>query len=337
MVGLVHPDDVTSVRAGWRRALGGERVEGSFRLRTRAGDWRMLETSASPLDDGAVLVVARDVTDRVDAERRSQLVDRQLAQAEKMEAIGHLAAGVAHDFNNVLLAVRGYAELINWEAAASPTIRGFADEITSVCERATGLTRQLLAFGRTQAMVPELLDPNGVVVDTRRLLDPLLGENVVLELDLGVDVPAVSADRGQLEQSIVSLAVNAAQAMPDGGVLTISTTAVRVDGRRGPLALSNVLPGEYARLDVRDTGPGIDPDTQARIFEPFATADGRDTSALALSAVYGFVAQSGGHIAVESAPGAGACFSMLLPVSARAHAADRAPGDEPAGGASRIA
>src|SRR4029077_18914231 len=158
---LLHPDDVRIVRVAWRHALGGERMEGSFRLRGRAGDWRRLEATASPLGDGTVLVVARDGTGRADAERRSQLVDRQLAQAEKMEAIGQLAAGVAHDFNNVLLAVRGYAELINWEAAASPTIRGFADEITSVCERATGLTRQLLAFGRIQAMVPELLDLNG--------------------------------------------------------------------------------------------------------------------------------------------------------------------------------
>jgi signal transduction histidine kinase len=169
-------------------------------------------------------------------------------------------------------------------------------------------------------MVPELLDVNGIVIDTRRLLEPLVGENVTLEFELGEDVPVVSADRGQLEQSIVNLALNASHAMPDGGVLTISTTAVRVDVR-GPLALSNVLPGEYARLDVHDTGVGMDAETQERIFEPFATVNGLDGPGLGLSAVYGFVTQSGGHVAVESTPGGGACFSILLPLASRGYVA----------------
>jgi len=336
-VQLVHPDDMADAYDGWLRVAGGERVDISLRVRTRVGDWLTLELTASPLGDDTALVVARDVTSRAEAERRRELLERRVAQAQKMESIGHLAAGVAHDFNNVLLAVRGYAELISWEAGSSTAIRGFADEISCVCERATGLTRQLLAFGRTQAMVPELLDLNGVVIDTRLLLDPLVGENVILEFELAGDVPAVSADRGQLEQSIVNLAVNASHAMPDGGVLTISTAAVRVDGR-GPLALSNVLPGEYVRLDFRDTGVGMDAETQTRIFEPFATINGRDeSSGLGLSAMYGFVTQSGGHVAVESTPGGGACFSILLPVASRGYVAELASTDEPADGASRAA
>jgi two-component system, cell cycle sensor histidine kinase and response regulator CckA len=318
---LVSPEDVATAHDAWLRVIEGERVDVSLRVRTRARAWLHLELTVSPLGDGTALVVARDVTRRTEAERRSQLFQRQLAQAQKMESIGHLAAGVAHDFNNVLLAVRGYAELIGWEAGSSSAIRGFADEISCVCERATGLTRQLLAFGRTQAMVPELLDLNGVVIETRRLLDPLVGEKVALEFDLAGDVPAISADRGHLEQSIVNLSLNASHAMPDGGVLTISTTAVRVDGR-GPLALANVLPGEYARLDVRDTGVGMDAETQTHIFEPFATVNGVETPGLGLSTVYGFVAQSGGHVAVESSPGGGACFSILLPVASRGYVAE---------------
>lgn len=327
LVELVDPDDLADAYDAWQRVAAGERTEVSLRVRKRSGEWLHLDVVASPLGDDTALVVARDVTRRAEAERRSQLLERQLAQAQKMESIGHLAAGVAHDFNNVLLAVRGYAELISWEAGSSAAIRGFADEISCVCERATGLTRQLLAFGYTQAMVPELLDLNGVVIDARRLLDPLVGENVMLEFELGGDVPVVSADRGQLEQSIVNLALNASQAMPDGGVLTISTSAVRVDVR-GALALSNVLPGEYARLDVRDTGIGMDPETQARVFEPFATVNGLEGPGLGLSAVYGFVTQSGGHVAVESTPGSGACFSILLPVASRGYVAKLSSADD---------
>jgi two-component system, cell cycle sensor histidine kinase and response regulator CckA len=333
---LVDPDDMADAYDAWERVVGGERAEVSLRVRTRAGEWLQLDMNASPLGDDTVLVVARDVTRRAEVERRSQLLERQLAQAQKMESVGHLAAGVAHDFNNVLLAVRGYAELISWEAGSSAAIRGFADEISCVCERATGLTRQLLAFGHTQAMVPELLDLNGLVIDTRGLLDPLVGEKVTLEFELGGDVPVVSADRGQLEQSIINLALNAAHAMPEGGAITISTSAERVDGR-GQLALSNVLPGEYARLDFRDTGIGMDAETQARVFEPFATANGLEGTGLGLSAVYGFVTQSGGHVAVESTPGGGACFSILLPVASRGYVAKLSSAEEAVDGATRAA
>jgi two-component system cell cycle sensor histidine kinase/response regulator CckA len=335
-VQLLHPDDLAHARDAWLRVLGGERAEVSLRLRGRTGEWLQLEVVASPFATGTALVVGRDVTRRAEAERRNQLLERQLAQAQKMESIGQFAAGVAHDFNNVLLAVRGYAELIGWEAGSSDAIRGFADEISCVCERATGLTRQLLAFGRTQAIVPELLDLNGVVIDARRLLDSLVDESVTFEFELGGDIPTVSADRDQLEQSIVNLAVNAAHAMPGGGVVTISTSAVRVDGR-GPLALANVLPGEYTRLDVRDTGAGMDAETQARVFEPFATTSGLEGAGLGLSAVYGFVTRSGGHVAVESTPGGGACFSILLPVASRGYVAELSPGDQPADGASYAA
>jgi PAS domain S-box-containing protein len=316
---LVHPDDVERVHAAWRLAVSGESTSGTCRVRAHDGSWKHLEGTLTPLPDGRVLVVARDATKRVDSERRRRAFDLQIGQAQKMEAIGHLAAGVGHDFNNVLLAVRGYAELIAWDAEPSSRVRSFVDEIVGTCERATGLTRQLLALGRRQAMVPELLDLNGVVRDTRRLLDPLLGEGVELELRLADGLSPLRADRGQLEQSIVWLTLNANSAMPEGGTLTISTAAEWVD-RRGALTFANVLPGEYVRLDVRDTGLELDAEAQTRIFEPFFSTGTRE-GGLGLSAVYGFVTQSGGHIAVQNAQEGGTCFSVFLPVASRAYAA----------------
>jgi PAS domain S-box-containing protein len=271
---------------------------------------------------GAVLVL-RDISERKELEQ-------QLRQAQKLEAIGKLAGGVAHDFNNLLTAIGGHSELA-LAALGDHPVRANVGEVKRAVERASGLTQQLLAFSRKQVLQPRVLNLNAVVCDVESLLGPLIHEDIVLVQRLDPALAPVRADQCQLEQVLVNLAVNARDAMPTGGRLTLETRNVTLDGESArALGLS---PGAYVELATSDTGHGMDADTRARIFEPFFTTKepGRGTG-LGLSTVYGIVAQSGGAITVDSSPGAGARFRVYLPQAEEKQAPEEAvaePPDEP--------
>ncbi len=244
--------------------------------------------------------------------QRRQL-EETLRQAQKLEAVGRLAGGVAHDFNNLLTVIRGCSEMLQARLDADDPCRGLVDEIARASRRAASLTQQLLAFSRKQLLVPEVLDLNAVVEETDRLLQRLIGENITRVLRLSPDLGAVKADPGQLQQVLINLAINARDAMPDGGTLTIETANVELDATRAPKDVP-VAAGSYVLLAVTDTGCGIDAEAQAHIFEPFFTTKevGKGTG-LGLATIYGIVKQSDGYIWVHSAPGEGARFEIYLP------------------------
>ena len=249
-------------------------------------------------------------------------LERQLLQAQKMEAVGRLAGGIAHDFNNILTAIIGYADLLGEDPATSPDARADLDEIRRAAQRAAALTRQLLAFSRQQVLEPRVFDLNGLVANLEKMLRRLIGEDVELRTALHPDLGPVRADPGQIEQVLVNLVVNARDAMPQGGKITIETDAVELDETYASQHVS-VVPGSYTMLAVSDTGSGMDEATRAKIFEPFFTtkAPGQGTG-LGLSTVYGIVKQSGGNIWVYSEVGRGTTFKIYLPrVTAAAEAA----------------
>ncbi|MGH7475295.1 MAG: ATP-binding protein [Longimicrobiales bacterium] len=311
---LVHADD----RAAVRTALAGRPSDEAFDLEYRAiapdGSVRWIEGKGrTQFDDGgqprSVLGVSADVTDR----RR---LEAQLHQSQKMEAIGQLAGGVAHDFNNLLTAIVGHGNLVLGQLPEPNRLRGDVIEILKAGESAAGLTRQLLAFSRRQVTQPEVIDLNEVVTHTEKLLRRLIGEDIVFVTALAPRLDHVRVDRGHLEQVLVNLAVNARDAMPDGGRLTITTGNVDLDEAYTHEHLA-VTPGPYVMLAVSDTGIGMDAETQAHIFEPFFTtkAPGKGTG-LGLATVFGIVKQSGGHVYVYSEPGSGTTFKIYLPASA---------------------
>jgi two-component system cell cycle sensor histidine kinase/response regulator CckA len=244
-------------------------------------------------------------------ERRT--LESQLTHSQRMEALGRLAGGVAHDFNNLLTAISGYAEILIGRVPEGDRSHRAAREIGRAADRAAELTRQLLSFSRHQTVEPKVLDFNEAVADTLRMLGRLLGEDVDLRLRLGAEVGAVRADPGQLEQVVLNLCVNARDAMPGGGRLTVRTTAETVDAGR-VLPAVGLSPGEYAVLEVSDTGTGMPPEVVEHIFEPFFTTKeaGKGTG-LGLATVYGVVTQAGGRVQVASALGEGTTFRVLWP------------------------
>ena len=263
---------------------------------------------ALPDDDSPKLLgVATEITER-------KRLEEQLLQSQKMEAVGQLAGGVAHDFNNILTAIVGYADLLAAEFTGTNS-RHLEDleEIRKAARRAAALTRQLLAFSRKQVLEPRIIDMNGVVMNLEKMLRSLISENISLQTHLATDLAAARADPNQLEQVIMNLAINARDAMPEGGSLTIETGNATLDEDYAAQHVS-VLPGEYVMLAVTDTGCGMDEHTKARIFEPFFTtkAPGRGTG-LGLSTVYGIVKQSGGNIWLYSEPNKGTTFKVYLP------------------------
>jgi PAS domain S-box-containing protein len=252
-----------------------------------------------------VLGIAVDVTER-------RKMEEELRKAQRMESIGTLAGGVAHDFNNILTVIKGYSQLLLEQTAGTPAHDQLA-QIDSAADKAASLTRQLLAFSRKQLMQPKVLNLNKIVTDMQKMLRRMIGEDIDFCVELAEELLPILADPGQVEQVIMNLAANARDAMPRGGKLVISTANVDVDDKTSKLVAAE---GHFVLLSVSDNGAGMDLQTQAHMFEPFFTTKppGRGTG-LGLSTVYGITRQSGGYIAVESEVGRGSTFKMYFPVA----------------------
>ena len=318
---VVHPLDRTAVEQGLTRAAeSGQRCELDFRVVDANGKTRWLDLRGQrDRQDGnhrvRVLGLVMDMTDR-------RLLEEQLLESQKLESIGRLAGGIAHDFNNLLTGILGYARFALQSVPENHAARADILEIERAGTRAASLTGQLLAYARRQMIVPQIVRLNQLVIGMDSLLRRLIGEDVDLETRCARDLWPAQIDPGQFEQVIINLAVNARDAMPRGGHLTIETSNSTLDDsymRQHP----EVLPGEYVVLTVSDTGVGMDSATQTRIFEPFFTTkeQGKGTG-LGLAVCYGIVKQAGGHLWVYSEPGRGTTFKVLLP---RASAEPSAP------------
>jgi two-component system cell cycle sensor histidine kinase/response regulator CckA len=307
----VHPDDRVRVETTLGVAIAGDADSWSEEYLFLRSDG----TYAAVLDRG---LIVRDGDGRpvrmigcmADLTDRRRLED-QLRQSQKMEAVGRLAGGVAHDFNNVLTVVKSFSEFLLEDLDKLDPRRADVEEIAKAADRAAALTRKLLAFSRKQVMRPELLDLNAIVAGMEKMLQRLIGDDIRIAAVLDPDLLPVEVDPSSIEQVILNLAVNARDAMPDGGTLTIATkneTLDRVDAAWG------IQPGRYAMLSVSDTGYGMDMETQARVFEPFFTTkeQGKGTG-LGLAMVYGMVKQSGGHVWVDSKRDQGTTFTVCLP------------------------
>ncbi|HET9225135.1 MAG TPA: ATP-binding protein, partial [Thermoanaerobaculia bacterium] len=260
--------------------------------------------------EDVTVVAIRDIAQRKRNEAENKMLQRQLLLSQKMEAIGRLSAGVAHDFNNCLLAIFGYNDLMLDRYRSDPFLVRNLTGLKEAGQKAAGLTKQLLAFARRQPMETRVLELNPIVSGLEKMLQRLLGEDIRLVTELGADLGRVKVDPGQIEQVVMNLAVNARHAMPNGGRLTIKTLAARV-GPGSSAPHSDVPPGSWLLLTVADTGIGMDAETQARVFEPFFSTKGEGTG-LGLSMAYGIVKQSGGHISAVSEPDQGTTFRIYL-------------------------
>ncbi|MBA5866381.1 MAG: PAS domain S-box protein [Nitrospira sp. CR1.3] len=290
----------------------GSEVEGVIELFSR--QVRLPDDELLKMIDDIGLKIGQ-LGERTRTEEALRQTEAQLQQSQKMEAVGRLAGGVAHDFNNLLTVIRGYSELLLSRLQAGDSMRKDMEEVKKAADRASGLTRQLLAFSRRQFIAPKIVDLNALVVNMDGMLRRLMGEDIIdLCAELSPQVGAIRADPGQIEQVIMNLAVNARDAMPKGGRLTIETRNVTI-GKSSRQDAIGLEPGSYVLLTVRDTGHGMDAETRSHLFEPFFTTKekGKGTG-LGLSTVYGIVKQSKGSIAVESVPGKGTAFKIYFPL-----------------------
>jgi two-component system, cell cycle sensor histidine kinase and response regulator CckA len=305
----IHADDLAVTRGAMERLRGDEPVVSyENRIRCKNGGYRSIEwTAVAAADEQRAYSVGRDVT-------AHKSLESQLRQAQKMEAIGQLAGGIAHDFNNMLSVILGVGQILRQEINEGDPLRADVNEIIAAAERAATLTRQLLAFSRKQVLKPRATDLSTLLREMEGMLRRLIGEDVELTMILAPQAGPVLADPGQLEQVILNLAVNARDAMPGGGRLTIETRTVQVS-REYAEAHLGLQPGAYALLLVSDNGEGMTAAVRERVFEPFFTTKepGRGTG-LGLSTVHGIVAQSEGHVWIYSEPGLGTTFKIHLPL-----------------------
>ncbi|HEX9441311.1 MAG TPA: PAS domain S-box protein [Roseiflexaceae bacterium] len=306
---LVHPDDLNNVTEQASRLATQRTAQTTYRIRHADGSWRWIEVQGAAITRQGgrfVVAVSRDVTER-------KQLESQFLQAQKMESVGRLAGGVAHDFNNLLTAIVGNLELALDTLPPDHVARADLEEIQKAADRAAGLTRQLLAFARKQPIEPQLINLNDLIGDMDRLLQRLIGADIELITLPAADLGQIKADPGQIAQVIVNLAINARDAMPEGGKLTIETRNI-VLAQSYARQHVGVTPGPYVLLAISDTGSGMDEETQRRIFEPFFTTKekGRGTG-LGLATCYGIVKQHGGHIWPYSEVGHGSTFRIYLP------------------------
>jgi PAS domain S-box-containing protein len=311
---LEHPDDRARTRSEITRlAKGTSSWMFENRFRTRDGDYRLLSWTAVPSED-AIYCVARDVTEEREQAAALAEAEERLRQAQKMETVGQLTGGVAHDFNNLLQIVTGNLDILLRNLGGDqPRLRRLVDNAMNGAKRATILTQRLLAFSRRQPLAPKPIDVNKLVASMSELLHRTLGETIEVETVLASGLWRVEADPNQLESALLNLAVNARDAMPDGGKLTIETANTHLD-RIYAAQNVEVAPGQYVMVCVTDTGSGMDPHTASRVFEPFFTTKevGKGTG-LGLSMVYGFVKQSGGNVKIYSELGEGTTVKIYLP------------------------
>ncbi len=303
------PEDAADSLGALSPSLGPGGTPVVHRHRKKDGTVIYVEITSHPLPFGkgnTRLAVINDVTER-------KKLEEQFLQAQKMEAVGRLAGGVAHDFNNLLTIMLGFSEIVEGRLEGEPQLQEYVGEIGDAAQRAAALTRQLLAFSRRQVLAAQVLDLNAVVANLEKMLRRLIGEDVELKTVRAPALGRVKADAGQIEQVIMNLAVNARDAMPEGGKLSIETADVDLDNTY-LRTHSDIKSGPYVMLAVSDTGCGMDPETQSHIFEPFFTTkeQGKGTG-LGLATVYGIVKQSGGSIFVYSEPGKGSTFKIYLP------------------------
>lgn len=277
-----------------------------------------ISTSHLPYTDDHWIVFIRDITDRKKAEEKNAQLQAQVLQSQKLESVGRLAGGIAHDLNNLLSPVLGYGELLLQNVGGNATCKRQLDSIIEAAERARALVRQLLAFSRKQMLEFKTFDLNQLLTDFENLIRRTLRENIALHMEMASDLPAIKGDAGQIEQVLMNLVVNAQDAMPDGGELTIKTTETQLDESYTQFK-EGVRPGRYVMLEVNDTGYGMDAETLENIFEPFFTTKTKEMgTGLGLSTAYGIVKQHGGNIWAYSEAGLGTCFRVYLPAAARA-------------------
>ena len=309
---FIHADDLALISQRPSRWLMGQTDSSEFRIITQGGEERWFRDYTCPMRDGhdkhiiRVYGAGQEITER----RR---LEEPLRQSQKMEAIGRLAGGIAHDFNNLLQVISGYSEMLQRRLTRQRTLCRYVQEIKNVSEQGAVLTRQLMTVSRKPSSQSQVLDFEGIICNIIPMLRRVLGEDIALITSVAQGLGPVSADSGQLEQVILNLAVNARDAMPQGGRLILEAVNVELDA---PLAtrLGGMAPGQYIRLTVSDTGSGMDAETQTHIFEPFFTTKepGKGTG-LGLFTVYGIVNQNGGHMQVDSTSGVGTTFTIHLP------------------------
>lgn len=318
---LLVPSDKRSVhtryRAGYAENPRVRPMGPGLDLEAQKKDGTLLpvEISLSPNrshDAETVIAIVRDVSQRNHMETMLRLSQERLRQAEKLEALGRLAGGVAHEFNNLLSMILGYSELL-LPTLESETSKNYVAKISLSAKRAAALTRQLLAFGRRQVLTLRFLDMNAVVTDNCQIASRLLDDSIEMEVQLCPGPAWIKADPAQIEQIIANLASNAQAAMPEGGRMTFAVSTVEVDDAHAS-QYPNLMPGKYVVLSVSDTGEGMKPEVKARLFEPFfSTREFGQGTGLGLASMYGIVLQSGGGVSVQSEPGKGTTFQVFLP------------------------
>ncbi len=307
---FVHHEDLPRVKLDFQKVLSGHIESSDFRMLTKSGDVRWFHTSSRPVNLGNDVIGLRGTLTDITGKKH---LEAQLLQSQKVETIGRLAGGVAHDFNNVLAAISGNAELAMVKLSSGISVKSYLQEILRASDRGAKLIKQLLAFSRRQILEPKIINLNDVLLDMGKMLHRLIGEDVELVTLMADDLGAVKADPGQIEQVLLNLAVNARDAMRHGGKLTIETANVSLDQDYASRHVS-VTPGNYVLVAVSDTGIGMTEEVKAQIFEPFFTTKKAGVgTGLGLATCYGIIKQSRGNIWVYSEPGKGTTFKLYLP------------------------